>query len=186
MNKSKKELRADMIQRLSAQPQADRSRKSIALKAKLMQLPEFQRAQTILFYVSLIDEVDTHRMIDEALAMGKRVAVPRCVVESKALLLYEITDRSELVRGVFGLDEPDPAIATPVAPGEVDLAIVPGVVFDRQANRIGHGVGYYDRFLRLLKPQTPKVGLAFEFQLVSRVPVEPHDIRLDKIITEEG
>ena len=182
---SKQSLRESIQYKLLAQSLVQRKQKSALLGQKLLACPEYCGAHTVLFFVSLPEEVDTHRLIDEALKTGKRVVVPRCQTETKALELYEIRDRKHLVPGVLGLLEPDPAVTKPVSAEEADLVLVPGVVFDRQGNRIGRGAGFYDRFLKALKPSVFKMGLAYAFQIVPSVPVEPHDVKLDRVLTEE-
>ena len=79
--------------------------------------------------------------------------------------------------------EPNPAESTPVALSDVDLAIIPGVAFDERGNRLGYGMGYYDRLLSRFKGST--VALAFELQILPSVPREEHDVRVGKIVTEK-
>ena len=183
--KLKNQLREEYQAHLLAHPAADRQRKSGLLMQRLFSRDDFKKSTTVLFFVSLPEEVDTHRMIDEALLLGKRVVAPRCRMQTRELDLYEIRDRKDLVAGVFGLLEPDPAKTQPVTPYEIDLALVPGVLFDKTFNRIGHGAGFYDRFLVRLKPQTPKLGLAYAFQVIEKLPVMAHDVALNDVITEE-
>ncbi|NLD47053.1 MAG: 5-formyltetrahydrofolate cyclo-ligase, partial [Clostridiaceae bacterium] len=81
--------------------------------------------------------------------------------------------------------EPDKKLTTRINPDIIDFVIVPGVVFDIKRNRIGYGAGFYDAFLKRLDPRCFKAGIAFEFQVYQQVPVEPHDVPLDTVITEE-
>jgi 5-formyltetrahydrofolate cyclo-ligase len=149
------------------------------LGQKLFQLPEFRAAETVLFYASMKSEVETHAMIRQALAAGKRVVLPK--VTGKDLTLVEITDFDRDVRpGAWGIPEPDPG--TPVELKDIGLIIVPGAVFDERGNRIGYGAGYYDKLLAQYRGMT--AALAFECQIVPSVPADPHDVPIRKIVTE--
>ncbi|MBI2095361.1 MAG: 5-formyltetrahydrofolate cyclo-ligase [Candidatus Omnitrophica bacterium] len=88
------------------------------------------------------------------------------------------------MKNSYGILEPVPDPSALVEPAKVDLAVVPGVVFDRANHRLGRGRGFYDRFLKKLKAGTPKVGLAYAFQVVETVPVDTHDVRLDQVLTD--
>ncbi|RLG18504.1 5-formyltetrahydrofolate cyclo-ligase [Candidatus Micrarchaeota archaeon] len=155
--------------------------KSASIMSKLFELPEFEKAGVVLFYASKRDEVQTLEMIQAALDKGKKIVLPITVVEGKNLILSEIKSVRELVEGAFGVLEP--ANFVPVEERLIELAVVPGVAFDSQGDRIGHGMGYYDKLLKKLK--CPIIGLAFEFQLVDDIPEEEHDVRVHKIITEK-
>jgi len=159
--------------------------KSRRIKQKLFTLPEFVRAKTILFYVSTKDEVETKNMIKEALNLGKRVVVPISDVKNKKLILSELKNLDELEPGAFNILEPKKQFFRPVSPEDIDLVIVPGVAFDERGNRIGYGMGFYDRFLRSLKKRVPVVGLAYDFQIVDNIPVDDKDVTVDKAVSEE-
>jgi 5-formyltetrahydrofolate cyclo-ligase len=91
----------------------------------------------------------------------------------------------DLVPGYYNIPEPDPGRCKRVESSEIDAAVIPGSVFDIQGGRLGYGGGYYDRFLVNDAPQAKRIGLAFELQVVDKVPVEPHDQPLDILITEK-
>lgn len=155
--------------------------KSGQIEGRLFSLPEFQKAKTVLFYMSMLGEVCTHSMIERALAMGKRVIVPRAK-PGKVLDLCEIGDDSEFERSPFGILEPREGCRL-VKADEVDLAIIPGIAFDESGNRIGYSSGYYDRLLKGFGGL--KIALAAELQIVEKVPVLSHDVAIDRIITEK-
>ena len=181
----KKGLRAESIKRLGSFDSQALETKSVRIKEKLFSLEAFRKAKCVCFYVSLPLEVDTKGMIDEALALGKRVVVPLTNLENKELRLYEITDRrTDLEQGAFGIMEPRPDKALPVRLAQVQCLIVPGVVFDKKNHRIGHGGGYYDRLLEECPPNVLKIGLAFSFQVVQNIPAEVHDVPLDIVLTD--
>lgn len=153
---------------------------------RLVSLPEYQSAGMVLFYVDVRSEVRTRWFFPEVLQAGKRLVVPYC--DGAELKLFRLLDLSELVSGRFGILEPEPKLRDHpdrgVVPDELDLLLVPGVAFDRTGGRLGHGFGFYDRLLKSAGPGIPKIGLAFACQIVPKVPMEPHDVALDAIVTE--
>ena len=144
----------------------------------------FRRARFVCCYVALPYEVQTWRMIEDVLSRGKRVAVPVVQPGSNRLRLSEVRDPdAELLPGAFGVWEPVHSALRPVDPGDLDLVLVPGLAFDRAGHRLGHGLGYYDRFLASLPRSIPTVGLAFAWQLVDRLPTSPHDYAVSAVLT---
>jgi 5-formyltetrahydrofolate cyclo-ligase len=98
-------------------------------------------------------------------------------------LLSELLNFDDLTLSKYGLYEPQEEQQRPIPPQEVDLAILPGVAFDLRGYRLGYGGGYFDRFLDSLRPDCPKIALAYDFQVVTQLPVEEHDTKVDIIIT---
>ena len=136
-----------------------------------------REANTILLYWPLPGEVDLRNLI----SMGaKRVALP--VVIGPELILREYSPEY-MVIGAFNIHEPD-SRAPIITPEEIDLAIIPGVAFDKKCNRLGRGKGFYDRLLPLL--HCPKIGVAFDFQIYDNLPVDPWDIPMDFVVTESS
>lgn len=166
---------------------ADRASRSQSVLANATALPEFGTARTILIYVDARSEVRTRTLIAESLADGRTIAVPWCR-DGKRLGLFHLRALDELVPGRFGILEPESGLrdhpSRTIGPASLDLALLPGVAFDRRGGRLGHGRGYFDRLLAELRPDAVRVGLAFECQLVEEVPMGPHDVRLDAIVTE--
>jgi 5-formyltetrahydrofolate cyclo-ligase len=181
----KQKLREEAHARRNAQENKDELSKHIV--AKFMQLPEYQQARTVLFYVDVRSEVRTRHSLEEALASGKKIVVPWCT-ESVELALFHLQNLDELTVGMYKILEPKPELRTlpekQVDAKELDLVMVPGVAFDRRCARMGHGKGYYDKLLENTRPGTPLVALAFECQLFSEIPVAEHDVFMDKVITE--
>lgn len=140
--------------------------------------PAFRQAQTVLLYHSLKDEVQTHAFI-EKWSKRKKIILP--VVAGDVLELRVYTGPDDLRRGSYGIKEPVGQVFTDYA--AIDLAVIPGVAFDREGHRLGRGKGYYDKLLPLL-PSALKVGLCFPFQLLEEVPAEPFDICMDLVITQ--
>lgn len=144
---------------------------------RLEDLPEFQRAHTVLIYHSLEDEVYTHEFIQKW-SRNKRILLP--VVKGYDLELRIYNGQEKMSIGSYGIKEPTGEIFN--AYSEIDLAVIPGVAFDMEGNRLGRGKGYYDRFLPYI-PSALKVAICFPFQIVEKVPVESFDVRMDIIIT---
>ncbi len=142
-------------------------------------LPEFRTARTILAYMSLPGEAQTPAAI-KRWAESRRIAIPRVEGEQLRLCLYE---KDKLVSGYKGILEPS-ANAAIISAEEVDLAIIPGVAFERRGDgivRLGHGKGFYDRLLPQLSCK--KIGVGFSFRLTEGIPSDPWDVLLDDLIT---
>ena len=181
---TKGQVRITLLRLLKQQKEDDRRRRSEAIRRKVFRLTAFRRAKTVCCYVALPYEVQTWRMIEEMLLQGKRVVVPVTQPRTKRLQLSEVRDpATELRRSAFGVLEPVPGARRPVRAREIDLALVPGVAFDRRGHRVGHGHGYFDRFLARLPKTTPTVGLAFQFQLLDRLPTAAHDYAVQTVLT---
>ncbi len=133
-----------------------------------------------MFFAAFRSEVETGPMIRRALDCGKRVILPK--VKGKELALFEIKDfEKDVAPGVWGIPEPRETVAAKL--GDVDLIVVPGAAFDERGGRLGYGAGFYDKLLPSFKGMT--VTLAFEIQIMQSVPVDPHDVRVQKIVTEK-
>ena len=181
---TKGQFRATLLRRLKQQGEDDRRRKSEAIWRKVCRLRAYRRAAVVCCYVALPYEVQTWRMIEEMVSQGKRVAVPSVRPQTKRLTLFEIRDPStELARGAFGVWEPLPGAGRPVRVRDLDLVLVPALAFDRRGHRLGHGFGYFDRFLARLPKATPTVGLAYRFQLLDRLPTAAHDHAVQTVLT---
>lgn len=153
----------------------------------LFESPIFYQAKHIMTYMSNQNEVQTDDLVSKAINLQKVVSVPVCNPKDTTLFPSQITGLSMIEKGYFGLREPKKEMIRPVDPKKIDLVIVPGVAFDPKGNRIGHGKGYYDRFLETLNPLVPKIGLAFQSQIVrEHWHVSQWDIPMDGIMTEEG
>ena len=181
---TKGQLRTTILRQLQQQKEDDRRRRSEAIRRKVFRLTAFRRAQIVCCYVALPYEVQTWRMIEDMIAKGKRVVVPVTAARTRRLWLSEVRDpAAELGRGAHGVWEPLPKVRRSVPLRTVDLVLVPGVAFDRRGHRLGHGLGYFDRFLSRLPKTTPTIGLAFRFQLLDRLPVTSHDYAVQTVVT---
>jgi 5-formyltetrahydrofolate cyclo-ligase len=167
-----------------ALPAAERLAWSRAVCQRLIGLSWYQQARVILGYMALDHEVLTDDLLRQALASQKQVVLPVVQADGQRLVLYAIRDiERDVAPGYRGILEPRPT-TPPVALETVELAIVPGVAFDTEGGRLGFGMGFYDRLLGQLHQAIPKIGMAFDFQVVPRLPRQAHDITLDAIVTE--
>jgi 5-formyltetrahydrofolate cyclo-ligase len=178
----KKAVRKDTLSRRDAIPLPVRRVKDSAIRDRLLGLPEFINAASVLFYASFRSEVDTNAIMVEALSRGKAVMLPR--VEGDVLKIYEIKDRQELSHGYMGIPEPPASDERLRALEEVRMVVMPGVAFDPMGLRLGYGKGYYDRMLEGAR-DIPLVALAYEEQMSDGLPHEEHDVRVDIIITDK-
>ena len=139
----------------------------------------WQKAGTLLLYYPLADEVDVRPLIKNAFENGRQVLLPVCVGEELELHLYE--GDASLAEGAFGIMEPTGMLFAPENYDEIQLAIIPGMAFDRAGHRLGRGKGYYDRLLpKLTKAQLQ--GICFPFQLIDGVPAEAHDVKVQDVV----
>lgn len=175
----KKELRALMRARNRALDPRLRARASQEIFRSIELSEAFGRACTVGLFCSLDDEPDTREALVRWSAV-KRIAVPR--VEGDSMRFFRYDPRTQRT-GAFGIEEPGPE-AEECAPGELDLIVVPGVAFTPQGVRMGRGRGYYDRYLAQPGLRAVKVGVCFAHQLVEALPVEPHDVPMDCVVTE--
>ncbi len=174
----KPELRTSMREKKRQFTQQQLCELSLPIVARLR--PMLADAKTIVAYYSLPDEVDTHALIDELLADGKTVYLPK-VVSDEEMVLCRYTGAESLQQGAFGIMEP--VGAQIVADEVIDVVLVPGMAFDGDGNRLGRGKGYYDRFLRSFsRPRPQLIGVCFDFQKVDVVPTEPTDVQVDVVI----
>ena len=172
---TKQELRK-MIRQRKQQHSVD---ESSAFINRLKDNSHFLHAHTLLLYSALPDEVPTQTLIDELVAQGKTVLLPR-VVSDTDMELRRYSGPADLQQGAFGIMEPTGELFTDYA--AIDVAIIPGMAFDDDGHRLGRGKGYYDRFLAKLSPTTYKIGLCFSWQRVDHVPTDDHDIPMDEVI----
>ena len=175
----KAEVRKRMRELKRAVPPEEKLRRSEAILRQLEQLPEWKAARVVLLYWSMADEVQTHAFVNKW--YKDKVLLLPCV-DGDDLVLRQYTGPECLVAGEqFGIGEPTGAVWSDL--DAIQLIIVPGVAFDRNGNRMGRGRGFYDRMLKSTMGAL-KIGIAYDFQMLDAIPVEPHDVKMDRIITE--
>lgn len=174
---NKKELRKLISQKKKSCSQEQLKAWSSSLLSKLEVHPAFVQAKTILLYYSLPDEVQTHNFI-ERWKHEKQIILPVVIGETE-LELRRYTGLDSLAKGAFGIEEPVGEAFENF--DEIDLAVIPGVGFDAEGNRLGRGKGYYDRLLPKIK--APKIGICYAFQLAETIPTNEFDCPMDEIMT---
>lgn len=173
----KEELRQQIKQLKRQFTPAQLEELSLPVLARLR--PLLAEAKTIMAYYSLPDEMNTHQLIDELVAEGKTVLLPK-VLDDETMELRRYTGRHDLREGAFHIMEP---IGITEGRCAIDVALIPGVAFDAFGHRLGRGRGYYDRFLSSLRTvPTEFIGICFDFQKVPEVPVDANDIPVDMVI----
>lgn len=183
---AKSALRREILARRDALDPEVRSARSGSALDRVLRVPEFRAATVVLAYASFGSELETRPLLDDVLAGGRRLVLPRVDRQARRLVLHEVrTLAADLLPGTWGIPEPAPARCRVVAPHEVEFVLVPGVAFDPDGGRVGYGAGFYDRLLGEWPPPLPPlVAAAFELQIVPAVPVLPTDHRVDLIATE--
>lgn len=158
----------------------DRATRDDSLLQRLTALSVYQTAPCVLSYVSFGTEAGTLKILERVLADGKALYVPKCVPNTNQMVFYRITDLRDLLPGAYGLLEPKEAEAYQNKANA--LCLVPGLAFSADGARLGYGKGYYDAFF--VRHSILKLGLCYDFQLVPQVPTQPHDVRMDGILTD--
>jgi len=178
-------VRQEVLAKRDLLSDAQRTKLSSKVTENLKTIPQYLRTNLPLFYISFRSEVDTHALIQDRLSKGFPVAAPITKVKERKLEIRLIKEWDrDLQVGAYGILEPVPETTETVEPGDIDLVIVPGSVFDLQCGRYGYGGGFYDRFLSKYAPQACRIGLAYELQVVQKLKLKSHDQKMDIIVTE--
>lgn len=151
---------------------------SFPILQRLLSHPRIRQANTILLYHSLSDEVHTHDLIEQLFNEGKIILLP-VVIDHEHLEIRRYEGKENLRQGAMNISEPAGMLYPTLS--RIDVAVIPGMGFDAEGNRLGRGKGYYDRFLCQI-PQAYKIGICFDFQKVDYVPTQVNDIKVDEVI----
>ena len=178
----KTQQRALIREKIEGISPAERAEKSAAICRALKDHVAVQQADCILSYCAMPTEVDLSELHAALLAEGKQLAFPR-VTDAYTMEAFLPADADAFVTGAFGIAEPDPARATMLSPAQMDLILLPCLAFDRQGHRLGHGKGFYDRYLARCKSEVTSILVAFDVQELPAVAVDAHDISADIIVT---
>ena len=180
----KTKWREAVLLKLRQQLAAEKRQKSGLILGKLSQLKSFRESRTIMFYVSMLEEVETIPLLKTVLKEGRNVTIPYIDRKSGNLISVVIQNPDQdLEPGTYGILEPKKNLVKPYPLQQIGFVIVPGIAFSRDGHRLGRGKGYYDRFLKLLPSETQKIGIAFDFQLFDSVPANEFDVKVDQVIT---
>lgn len=170
MKSMRKSLSADFI--------CDASR---AITDTLINIDDVKNAECIMIYLSSFNEPDTFGLLNLMQDSGKKIIVPVSDTDTFTITPSLITSVSDLIRGAYGIYEPSEII--PVHINEIDVALIPGIAFSKNRDRLGFGKGYYDRFLAEFTGT--KIGIGYDFQIRNNIPVSDHDVKMDLIVTEK-
>jgi 5-formyltetrahydrofolate cyclo-ligase len=177
----KSELRALLLRRRAAQPEASRQAAGEALRARLRDLPALRTAEAVSCYLALPEEMPTAGIIGDLHARGIAVGVPAWDAGRRRYRLAALPPGADVVKGPMRV--PEPAVKEWLPMTRFDCLLVPGVAFDERGGRLGFGGGHFDRLLSERRRDVPCVGLAFDFQIVDEVPLEEQDVVMDFVVT---
>lgn len=183
--KTKSEIRKEVLNIRNNLDKEIAELKSRIIIDKLKETEEYKNSKSIMVYMDFKNEVNTKVFISEALSENKKIIIPYTDIEKVQIIPVEISSLDDLILCKFGYLEPKKEkIDNPYDVEKIDLIVVPGVAFDKKRNRVGFGKGYYDKLLKIRRAKA--YAIAYEFQVYEEVPAEEHDIKMDKIITEEN
>lgn len=186
LKQTKNKIRKDMLATLESFTENDIALKTRKIESRLFEFANFVEANIVMLYISSPGEVSSQNIIKYCFDYRKIIVLPAFDLQKCRIRLFKIDHiEKDLKLGPRGILEPDTARCKPVPIECLDIAIIPGIVFDEKGGRIGSGEGFYDRFIPKLPITTRKVSIAFEEQIVPQVPMESHDKHVDIIITNE-
>jgi 5,10-methenyltetrahydrofolate synthetase len=192
MQTIKQSIRKNLQSLREQLPAAVRTAHSAAITERLLQLPQYRQAGTVLGYMNFGAEFASDLWIQQALADGKKLVLPRVNRHTKQLDLYWVNDlENQLAPGLWGIREPLVERCERLATlNEVEFALLPGVAFTRDGARLGYGGGFYDKLLAYFREQNGTrrpalVAAAFALQIVEHIPQEATDIKVEWIVTEQ-
>lgn len=182
---SKKRLRSEMSRRLAGMESSERESATLQVRQRIFRIPEVAQARGVLSCLSFGDEIDTWGVVDQLQARGQAVFVPRSEPRDGQLHVHPYP--CELETLTFGLQQPPrtaPVLSSAEIDSQIDVVLVLALAFDRRGYRLGHGRGYFDRFLADRRLLT--VGLGFETQIIDTLPREPHDVPMSMVVTDSS
>jgi 5-formyltetrahydrofolate cyclo-ligase len=184
LREAKRALRDRILAARDALPASTRAEESVEIARRIADLASFRSAGCVVLTLPFRSEWNTRTLLDDALARGATVALPRVNEATRMIELHRVRDAlADIATGYRGIPEPLPSLPR-VQPAEADWILVPGVAFDMRGRRLGYGGGYYDRLLPLLPPRASRIAGAFDLQLVdSGIPAAPHDVAVNAIAT---
>jgi len=184
--KSKDEIRLEMREKRRAITQEERREagKEIAKKLVESDIHLLLQAWRIAIYLSTPHEIPTRYIARSIFEVGREVVVPYWSESSNKYKLSLMNPKTKLIKGKMGIREPGERL--PVSPLDIDAFIIPGLAFDAQGGRLGYGAGIYDGILLEARKRTPKIAICYDWQVLDEpLPLEPHDIRMDWIVTDK-
>jgi len=177
-------IRKEVLELLTGMKTEEKIAKDEKIFSRFLSDPDFLQSENIMFYISFKKEVETRNLIENAIAVGKKVFVPVIDKRRKNMHASELRSLDEAKSGNFGIDEPEDGFLRIADSGNIDTIVVPGIAFDMRCNRIGRGLGFYDRFLARLSGKARFIALAYDVQILENIPITEADVPMNKIITE--
>ena len=175
----KKEIRAEVRRRIKELSAEQMTSASASIFSQIEQLDSFKEARCIALFAAMHDEVPTQIALDRWPKLGRRIVVPR--VEGDIMRFYDYS-ADKMRTGAFGIEEPEGDVEC--AAEDIDLIIVPARAFTTSGERLGRGGGFYDKYMSLEGFHAHTTGIAFSCQIFDSLPTDPHDIKVDEVVTE--
>jgi len=184
----KKMLRSEILIKRNKIDIVEKEKMDKKILDKFYDSEYYKKSKHIFIYISYDSEINTKEIIYNALKDNKKIYVPRTEFKTRVMDAVEITSLDNLIESDYGILEP--SIREPhIDPNELDLIVVPGVAFDRNGGRVGYGAGFYDRYFKKIsedkREKVIKLALAYDFQVLEKVPMNEQDIPVSYIITEK-
>ena len=180
LKRAKRAIRAEIRAARDALAPDERARCSLLIRDRFLALPELEEVRTVMLFWSFGSEVDTAPLVGSLVERGHRAVLPRIVGGELEPRTYRPGDPVSLTS--FGASEPTGGEV--LEPSALDIVVTPALAFDRSGRRVGYGGGYYDRFLDRVRPESRRIGLAFDLQLMEgELPVGHFDLPVDVIVT---
>ena len=183
----KKSLRKEILAKRNIMDAIEKEEKDRKILDKFYESNYYREAKNIFIYISYDSEINTKGIIKKALRDNKKIYVPRTEFKTRLMDAVEITSLNNLIESEYGILEP--SVEEPhIDPNEIDLIVVPGVAFDRNGGRMGYGAGFYDRYFKKISKDNVKkvikLALAYDFQILEKIPMNEQDVPVNYIITE--
>ena len=183
----KKALRKEILTKRSILDAVEKEEKDRKILDRFYDSNYYREAKNIFIYISYDSEINTKGIINKALTDNKKIYVPRTEFKTRLMDAVEITSLDNLIESEYGILEP--SVEEPhIDPNEIDLIVVPGVAFDRNGGRMGYGAGFYDRYFKKINEDNMKkvikLALAYDFQILEKIPMNEQDVPVNYIITE--
>ena len=184
----KKALRKEILTKRSILDAVEKEEKDRKILDRFYDSNYYREAKNIFIYISYDSEINTKGIINKALMDNKKIYVPRTEFKTRLMDAVEITSLDNLIESEYGILEP--SVEEPhIDPNEIDLIVVPGVAFDRNGGRMGYGAGFYDRYFKKINEDNMKkvikLALAYDFQILEKIPMNEQDVPVNYIITEK-
>lgn len=182
----KRQLRKEILSKRALVPLQARKNAENSIYSLLFELDDFKKSHIISSFVSFRDEVEMQIINQKIIKDKMTLVLPYIDMATKTMTFHIVKALEELKINNFGILEPNPKLHPQIDINQIDLILTPGVAFDLRGYRIGYGGGFYDRFFSEIKKTIPKIGIAFEVQVVDTLEPEMHDLPVTHLITECG